>query len=126
MKEVRIWIVGLGTVGQWLFRAMHVQAPRLADRYTFVPKVVGVANARDGFVYEARGLDPQTVLEFASAGRSLTELGGIRHWPSSVEGLAATDADVLVEVTASSPQQGSAPRRCTQRYDLRRGAPRAT
>jgi homoserine dehydrogenase len=106
MKEVRVWVVGLGTVGQWLLRAMHVQAPRLAGRYGFVPKVVGVANARDGFVYDSRGLDPQTVLELASARRSLTELGGIRHWPSSVEGLAATEADVLVEVTASPAECG--------------------
>jgi len=86
MKEVRIWVVGLGTVGQWLLRAMYVQAPRLADQYGFVPKVVGVANARDGFVYDASGLDPLTVLELASARLSLTELDGIRHWPSSAEG----------------------------------------
>jgi hypothetical protein len=43
-------VVGLGTVGQWLLRAVHAQMPRLASRYGFVPKVVGVANARDGFV----------------------------------------------------------------------------
>jgi homoserine dehydrogenase len=106
MNEVRIWIVGFGTVGQWLLRAMHVQAPRLADRYGFVPKVVGVANARDGFIYDASGLDPPTVLELVSAGKSLTELDGIRHWPSSTEGLAATEADVLVEVTASPADSG--------------------
>jgi homoserine dehydrogenase len=106
MKEVRIWVVGLGTVGQWLLRAMHAQAPRLAARYGFIPKVVGVANARDGFVYDSRGLDPQAVLEFASAGQSLTELDGIQYWPSSVDGLAATEADVLVEVTASSADSG--------------------
>jgi homoserine dehydrogenase len=122
MKEVRIWIVGLGTVGQWLLRAMHVQAPRLADRYGFVPKVVGVANARDGFVYGASGLDPQTVLEFASAGRSLIQLDEVRHWRSSAEGLAATDADVLVEVTASSSDSGE-PGVTHMRDALRRGIP---
>jgi homoserine dehydrogenase len=120
MKEVRIWVVGLGTVGQWLLRAMNVQAPRLASRYGFVPKVVGIANARDGFVYDSSGLDPQTVLEFASARRSLTELDGIRHWPSSVEGLAATEADVLVEVTASSADNGE-PGVTHMRDALRRG-----
>ena len=120
MNEVRVWIVGLGTVGQWLLRAMHVQAPRLADRYGFVPKVVGVANARDGFVYDASGLDPQTVLELASARRSLTELDGVRHWPSSAEGLAATEADVLVEVTASPADSGE-PGVTHMRDALRRG-----
>jgi homoserine dehydrogenase len=125
MKEVRIWIVGLGTVGQWLLRAMHSQAPTLAGRYGFVPKVVGVANARDGFVYDSSGLDPRAVLEFASARRSLTELDGIRHWPSSVEGLAATEADVLVEVTASSADGGE-PGVTHMRDALRRGIPVVT
>ena len=125
MKELRIWIVGFGTVGQWLLRAMHAQTPRLADRYGFVPKVVGVVNAHDGFVYYSSGLDPQTVLEFAPARRSLTELDGVRHWPSSVEGLAATEADVLVEVTASPAGSGE-PGVTHMRDALRRGIPVVT
>jgi homoserine dehydrogenase len=125
MKEVRIWIVGFGTVGQWLLRALHSQAPRLASRYGFVPKVVGVGNSRDGFVYNANGLDPQAVLELASAGRSLAELDGIRHWPSSAEGLAAAEADVLVEVTAS-PAEGGEPGVTHMREALRRGIPVVT
>jgi homoserine dehydrogenase len=106
MSEMRIWIVGLGTVGKWLLHALHSQAPRLRDRYAFVPKVVGVGNARDGFVYDASGLDPQFVLQLAASRRPLGELAGVRHWPSSAEGLAATDADVLVEVTASPADSG--------------------
>lgn len=125
MKEVRIWIVGLGTVGQWLVRALQAQAPRLADRYGFVPKVVGVANARDGFVYDPSGLDLQAVLEPASARRSLTELDGVRHWPTSSEGLAATEADVLVEVTASPADSGE-PGVTHMREALRRGIPVVT
>jgi homoserine dehydrogenase len=120
MKEVRVWIVGLGTVGQWFLRATHLQAPRLARRYGFVPRIVGVATARAGFVSDARGLDPPTVLELASARRSLTELDGIRHWPSSTEGLAATEADVLVEVTAS-PSDSGEPGVTHMRDALRRG-----
>ena len=125
MKEVRIWVVGLGTVGQWLLRAMHVHAPRLADGYGFVPVVVGVANARDGFVHDSSGLDPQSVLVLASSRRSLTELDGIRHWPSSVEGLDATEADVLVEVTASPGDSGE-PGVTHMRTALQRGIPVVT
>jgi homoserine dehydrogenase len=125
MEAVRIWIVGLGTVGQWLIRALHSEAPRLADRYGFVPRVVGVANARDGFVYDSSGLDPQTVFEFASARRPLTELDGIRHWPTAAEGLAATEADVLVEVTASPADSGE-PGVTHMRDALRRGIPVVT
>ncbi len=125
MRDVRIWVVGLGTVGRWLLRAMHSQAARLASRHGFVPKVVGVATARHGFVYDSSGLDLQTVLEFASARRSLAELHGIRHWPSSAEGLAATDADVLVEVTASFADGGE-PGVTHMRDALRRGIPVVT
>jgi homoserine dehydrogenase len=125
MKEVRIWVVGLGTVGQWLLRSLHEQAPRLAGRYGFVPKVVGVANARDGFVYDSSGLDPQAVLELGSARRSLTELSGAQRWPSSVDGLAATEADVLVEVTASPAESGE-PGVTHMRDALRRGIPVVT
>jgi homoserine dehydrogenase len=120
MRDVRIWVVGLGTVGQWLLREMKAQAPRLTGRYGFSPKLVGVANARDGFVYDSRGLDIQTVLQFVSKRRSLSELDGVQHWPSSTEGLAATDADVLVEVTASSADNGE-PGITHMRDVLRRG-----
>jgi homoserine dehydrogenase len=102
VNEVRVWVIGLGTVGQWLLNALQLRAAILADRYGFIPKVVGVANARDGFVYSGSGLDPLTVLRLVSDRRSIAEHPGIRRWPSSVDGLRATEADVLVEVTTSA------------------------
>ena len=91
---MRLWLVGFGTVGQWLARVLDSQAD---------VTVVGVANARDGFVYDGNGIDLPSLLELASAGRPITELRGVRTWPSTIEGLRATDADVLVEVSGSGP-----------------------
>jgi homoserine dehydrogenase len=108
LSEVRLWIVGLGTVGRWLLHALDTHAATLSSRYGFTPTVVGVANARDGFIYDSRGVDLPTVLRLSSHGQPLTEHPGVRHWPSSIEGLQATDADVLVEVTAS-PREGGEP-----------------
>ena len=108
MNDVRLWVVGLGTVGRWLIRALDAQAATLSSRYGFTPRVVGVANARDGFVYDARGVDLPTLLRLSSAGRPITELPGVRHWPNALAGLEATEADVLVEVTAS-PRDGGEP-----------------
>ncbi len=125
MKDVRLWIVGLGTVGQWLLRALHEHAARLEGRYGFVPRVVGVAGARHGFVHNADGLDPLTVLEHVSSGRPLRELPGVRHWPSATEGLGATEADVLIEVTASPPDSGE-PGVTHMGEALRRGIPVVT
>jgi homoserine dehydrogenase len=108
LNDLRLWVVGLGTVGRWLIRALDAQAVTLSSRYGFTPRVVGVANARDGFVYDPRGVDLPTLQRLSSAGRPLTELPGIRHWSNALAGLEATEADVLVEVTAS-PRDGGEP-----------------
>jgi homoserine dehydrogenase len=99
-REVRIVVVGLGTVGRWLVGALHTHRPRLESRYGFRPKLVAVATARDGFVSGADGLDPLAVLD----GR-LEALPGVR-FPTALDGLGATEADVLVEVTASPAESG--------------------
>jgi homoserine dehydrogenase len=103
---LRIWVVGFGTVGQWLVRTLDSQAERLARRYGVDVSVVGLANARDGFVYDGNGLDLQCLLGLTSGGRSIAEVPGVRHWPSAHEGLRATEADLLVEVTASPSTDG--------------------
>ncbi len=87
--------------------------------------MVGVANARGGFVYSAAGLDVPTVLGLVSGGRPLTDHPGIRHWPTALEGLAATEADVLVEVTASPAADGE-PGYAHMREALRRRIPVVT
>jgi homoserine dehydrogenase len=106
MKPLRIWIVGFGTVGQWLAGALESNAERLAVRYGVEVAVVGIANARDGFIYDGNGLDLPAVLGLASAGRPIAEQPGVTRWPSAMEGLRATEADLLVEVTASTSVDG--------------------
>jgi len=103
---VQIWVIGFGTVGRWLLRALDSQRQRLAARYGIDVTVVGLANARDGFIYAENGLDPGTVLELSSKGRPIHEQPGVLHWSSAVEGLRATEADLLVEVTSSPPVDG--------------------
>ena len=125
MKLVRNWLVGFGTVGQWLARALDSQAERLAGRYGVAVTVVGLANARDGFIYDEGGLDLPSLLASASAGASIAEQPGVRHWPSAIEGLRATEADVLVEVTASPSADGE-PGLAHMREALGRGIPVVT
>ena len=106
MRPVRIWLVGFGTVGRWVVRALDTEAQRLAGKYGIGVTVVGLASARDGFIYDGNGLDLKSVLSLASQGRSIAELRGVHRWPSSIEGLRATEADLLVEVTASPSADG--------------------
>ena len=107
---MRIWLVGFGTVGRWLARALE----------SHDATVVGVANARDGFAYHPDGLDLRFLLE----GGSIAELPGVSRWPSAIEGLRATEADLLVEVTAS-PADGE-PGYAHMREALDRGIPAVT
>jgi homoserine dehydrogenase len=106
VKPLRIWLVGFGMVGQWLVRALDSQAERLARRYGIGVTLVGLANARDGFIYDGNGLDLPSLVALASRGQSIAEQPGVRCWPSAIEGLRATEADLLVEVTASPSTDG--------------------
>jgi homoserine dehydrogenase len=112
-------------VGQWLVRAIDSQAERLAARYGIGVTVVGLANARDGFVYDGNGLELRSVLGLASEGRSIAEQPGVRCWPSTIEGLRATEADLLVEV-AASPFTDGEPGFAHMREALERGIPVVT
>lgn len=106
MNPRRIWLVGFGMVGQWLAHALGAQAGRLAARYGCQLTVAGIGNARDGFLYHPDGLDLASILAAAAAGQPITGQPGARAWPSAIEGLRATEADLLVEVTASPPADG--------------------
>jgi homoserine dehydrogenase len=125
VSPLRIWLVGFGTVGRWLAGALGAQADRLGSRYGRAVQVVGIANARDGFAYRADGLDLAAALAAAGTGRPIGAQPGARTWPSAIEGLRATEADLLVEVTASPPADGE-PGLAHMREALRRGIPVAT
>ena len=101
------------------------RAPGMPCRYGIGVTVAGIGNARDGFVYHPDGLDLGSVLAAASGGRPITEQPGARAWPTAIDGLRATEADLLVEVTDSSPATGE-PGLTHMREALRRGIPVVT
>ena len=125
MKPLRIWLVGFGTVGRWLVRVLDSQAERLAAQYGVGVTVVGLANARDGFIHDPDGIDLRALLRLASRESSIAELPGAQRWPSALEGLRATEADLLVEVTASPPADGE-PGFAHMREALQRAIPVVT
>jgi len=106
VSPLRIWLIGFGMVGRWLASALDAHTGRLATRYGRAVTVVGIANGHDGFVYDPDGLDLAAVLAAADAGRPITGQPGTRVWPTAIEGLRATEADLLVEVTASPSADG--------------------
>ena len=81
MRQVRIWVIGLGMVGRWLLKALQAHQEALARRYGFRATVVAAANARDGFIHAADGLDLITLQRLLADGRPISEHPGADRWP---------------------------------------------
>jgi homoserine dehydrogenase len=90
----------------------------LTERYEARFQLVGIANRTEGFFYRESGIDLRGV-------RSLGELQDVRRWPTALEGLRETEADVLVEVSESPPPSGE-PGRSHLEEALGRGIPAVT
>jgi homoserine dehydrogenase len=125
VKRVRVWVVGFGTVGQRLVRALDDHRESLGERHALSFEVVGLANRRDGFVHRSEGIDLRSALSVAAAGGSLCDLDGVASWPTALDGIRATEADVLVEVT-TSPAASGQPGLAHLEEALERGIPAVT
>ena len=102
MKHLRLSLIGFGVVGQGFAELLANKQVALEQQFGVDVKLVGVGNARHGFIYREEGLDIPTVLALAAGQRPLTEHPGIAHWHSALEGLRASSADVLVEATPTN------------------------
>ena len=107
-----------------MVRALERDHERIAKRYGLSFTVVGIANGRDGLVSAVGGIDKGEALRLAEAGGSLGDLAGVERFDDPLEGLRTTEADVLVE-TSASPHQGE-PGGAHMREALGRGIPVAT
>jgi homoserine dehydrogenase len=105
---LRVGIVGLGVVGEWVLR-------RIAGNDL---RVVAAAN-RSGLAFREEGFEVQELL-----GGSINHLDEVSLWPTAHEGLRAIDIDILVEVS-QSPAEGE-PGLSHIREALGRGIPVAT
>jgi homoserine dehydrogenase len=106
MKHLRLSIIGFGTVGQGLAELLFTKHHILQENFGLDITLVGVANARSGFIYRQDGLDIPTLLELAATQRPLTAHPGVTHWQNTLEGLRATGGDVLAEATPTNLRDG--------------------
>ena len=102
MKNIRLSLVGFGVVGQGFAELIMTKHAFLKQHYGVDISLVGVANSRHGFVYRQDGLHIPTLLQLATEKASLTVYPGASHWDNVLEGLQASSADILVEVTPTN------------------------
>ncbi len=102
MQHLRLSIVGFGVVGQGLAELLSTKKESLEQHYGLNVTLVSVANARNGFIYKEDGLDIPLLLELAAAREPITKHPNVQHWETALEGLQATQADMLAETTATN------------------------
>jgi homoserine dehydrogenase len=106
MKQLRLSLLGFGTVGQWLAKALHTQQTWLQQEFGLVVTIISVATAHYGFIYRDDGLDIPTLLDLVATHQPLTAHPKVTHWPNVLEGLQATGGDVLAEATGATLRNG--------------------
>lgn len=104
MKHLRLSIVGFGVVGQGLAELISTKKDLLQQQYDLNVTLVSVATARHGFIYKDDGLDIPLLLELAAAREPITKHPNVQHWEHTLEGLQATQADMLAEATGTNLQ----------------------
>lgn len=102
MKQVRLSLVGFGVVGQGLTELLLTKREQLEREFGLDMRLVSVANARYGFIYREDGLDIPTLLELAETHRPLNEHPGVTSYPTALQGLQSTQADMLAEATGTN------------------------
>jgi homoserine dehydrogenase len=105
-REIRLALVGYGTVGQGLIELLQEKKEQLRAEYDLAVHLVSVANARHGLIYREDGLDASALLALTAHGEPLTAYPAVRHWPTALEGLRQIQADVLAEVTSTNLRDG--------------------
>ncbi len=106
MKHLRLTIVGFGVVGQGFAELLSTKKDLLQQQFDLTVTLVGVANSRQGFIYKEDGLDISLLLELATTRQPITRHPNVQHWEYTLEGLQATQADILAEATGTNLHDG--------------------
>ena len=106
MKELRLALLGFGTVGQWLAEALHTRRAWLQQEYGVVVTLISVGTAHHGLIYRSEGLDIPALLDLVATRQPLTAHPSVTHWTNVLEGLQATSGNVLAEATGATLRRG--------------------
>lgn len=100
MKIVRLSLAGFGGVGRGFVELLWRKQADLRQSFGLEIQLVGVGNARHGFIYREQGLDLARLLTLGALG----DYPQAHHWPTCLAGLQETGTDVLIEVTPTNLQ----------------------
>ncbi|GAB4469472.1 MAG: homoserine dehydrogenase [Anaerolineales bacterium] len=105
MHTIRLFMIGLGNVGQGFLTILIEQMEFLQDQYGLTLDVVAVNDLRLGSVADSKGIPLHLLLTAATKG-NLTDLPTEKKGLSAEEMLDTLDYDVLVEASFTDLRTG--------------------
>ncbi len=105
-RELRIALVGYGSVGRRFSERLRGPYARVLRRAGARPRITGVITKRHGAAIDPRGLPLARALRLVRAGRSLEPLHRGAAVASVLDFIRRVPADVLVELTPLDPSSG--------------------
>ncbi|HXZ97775.1 MAG TPA: homoserine dehydrogenase [Candidatus Acidoferrum sp.] len=106
MRQTKLAFLGFGTVAQGCARHILRKQSHLEQEYGFPYKVVAISDPVKGSVLNVNeGIDLQRALQLLSEGKTLEVMNG-KTGLSSLETIAASQADILVEATWTNLETG--------------------
>ena len=103
--DLRVALIGCGTVGQGLLEILRDKADEIERRTGLRFRVVGIADMKMGSAEAPGGLDPAQVLAAARTG-SFAGLPGAEHRRDALGLIREVPADVMAEATFTNLETG--------------------
>ncbi len=107
--EIRIEIIGFGTVGMGFLEILNRKADILKEKHGFVPKIVAISDKIKGSLIDYKGLDIQKLIKILKEGGNLKDYGkGFYTFEekNSIDIIEEIDSDILIEMTYTNINTG--------------------
>ena len=107
--ELKIGLVGCGTVGQGLLEILDRKRDYLKDAYGFEPRVVAISDKLKGSILVPEGLDIRKLLALLAGGRRVDEYfreAATAEIMDPLDMIEKCEADVIAELTYTDIKTG--------------------
>ena len=107
--ELKIGLVGCGTVGQGLLEILDRKRDYLKDAYGFEPRIVAIADKLKGSILVPEGLDIRKLLALLARGKRVDEYfreGATAETLDPLDMIEKCEADVIAELTYTDIKTG--------------------
>jgi homoserine dehydrogenase len=106
VKQVRLGLIGFGNVGQGLAQILKESHADYLKTYGLDLKIVAIADALKGCVYEPKGFDPSVLLDKVTQENTLKGMPGEKPGWDALTMIRECNADVIVEMSYTDLKTG--------------------